>query len=190
MTERWKDIPGLEGYYQTSDLGRVRSITRSIERRDGKRKVFQGRVLSASSAGGSSRYLCVTLSVGNRQARPYVHQLIALAFIGDAPQGYEVHHVNGIPTDNRPCNLVYVHKGVHVSGHQRGEANHNAILTEQDVIHIHRLLAQGHKGAVIARLYGVHPDTISDIRRGRSWKHVVPEPVQLPLLPCDHAEAC
>jgi NUMOD4 motif len=26
--ERWKDIPGFEGLYQLSDLGRVRSLSR------------------------------------------------------------------------------------------------------------------------------------------------------------------
>lgn len=29
-TENWKDIAGYEGYYQVSDLGRVRSLNRMV----------------------------------------------------------------------------------------------------------------------------------------------------------------
>ena len=34
MEEIWKDIEGYEGLYQVSNLGRVRSVSRMIQRDD------------------------------------------------------------------------------------------------------------------------------------------------------------
>lgn len=39
--------------------------------------------------------------------RKYVHQLVAVTFIGLPPPGQEVRHLNGIPDDNRVDNLAY-----------------------------------------------------------------------------------
>lgn len=30
MIEKWKDIPGYEGFYQASNLGRIRSLDRIV----------------------------------------------------------------------------------------------------------------------------------------------------------------
>ena len=38
MTQKevWKDVPGYEGYYQASNLGRVKSLDRRVEFSDGR----------------------------------------------------------------------------------------------------------------------------------------------------------
>ena len=35
LVEEWKDIPGYEGYYQISNLGRVKSVPRIIKNNAG-----------------------------------------------------------------------------------------------------------------------------------------------------------
>jgi hypothetical protein len=40
-----------------------------------------------------------------------IHILVALAFVGPRPDGYEVNHKNGIKTDNRPANLEWMTSG-------------------------------------------------------------------------------
>ena len=48
MTEKkeiWKDVPGYENYYQASNLGRVRSLDRTITNNNGVKKVYKGKVL-------------------------------------------------------------------------------------------------------------------------------------------------
>lgn len=35
------------------------------------------------------------------------------------PKGWVIHHLNGIRTDNRPCNLMAMPRGKHMSGHVR-----------------------------------------------------------------------
>lgn len=37
-----------------------------------------------------------------------VHSLVAEAFLGPRPYGYDIDHINGTKTDNRACNLRYV----------------------------------------------------------------------------------
>lgn len=88
MQESWRDIPGSDGRYQVSDLGRVRSM----------------RLLTPCPATGTG-YLAVTLT---GQVRVAVHVLVASAFLGPRPQGMEVNHIDCNRTNNRPDNLEYV----------------------------------------------------------------------------------
>jgi hypothetical protein len=170
--EHWRDIPGHEGYYQVSDMGRVRSVDRYILVQGGVERMCLGSIIRATHNGGQRRYLRVCLYGVSENAFTYVHRLVALAFIGDASPEHHVHHINGISTDNRPCNLAYVPKAAHLSEHNRGEKNNRATLSERDVVNIRKLLAGHHAGADVARLFGVRRNVIYDIRHGRTWKHV------------------
>lgn len=42
MIEQWKDIVGYEGYYQVSNLGRVRSVDRVVRHNWGGRRKTTG----------------------------------------------------------------------------------------------------------------------------------------------------
>lgn len=53
---------------------------------------------------------------------------------------------------------------------QRGEACYRAVLTDQDVRDIR---ASNERGKDLAERYGVSRATITDIRKGRSWKHLL-----------------
>jgi DNA-directed RNA polymerase subunit RPC12/RpoP len=90
--ERWLWIPGFEGRYQVSDLGRVLSFARSQPRLLAGRIIFRG-----------AYYRKVWL--GNREFR--VNRLVAAAFIGPCPEGREVCHKNGDSLDNWLGNLYY-----------------------------------------------------------------------------------
>jgi len=58
----------------------------------------------------------------------------------------------------------------------RGESASRVILTERDVLAIRataaRGLAYGMK-AQLARMYGVHPNTIQSILKGVNWRHLL-----------------
>ena len=82
MEEIWKDIPGLEGKYQASSYGRIKSLAREIDAISKlgnrfKRKIPE-RILSPGNH--SAGYLFVKLDRKNRG--PPVHQLGAMAFMG------------------------------------------------------------------------------------------------------------
>ena len=97
--ESWKDIPGFEGAYQVSNLGRVRSL----DRRDRLGRRFRGRVLILQKY--PNGYLHVALGRGPQHL---VHRLVAGAFLQNASRLREVNHKNGNRADNRLENLEWV----------------------------------------------------------------------------------
>lgn len=104
--ETWRPIPGYEGSYEASDLGRVRSVERTIIDRLGRVRRMKSYVLRPAVCKRRDRitHLSVLLGADN----PYqVHRLIMLAFVGPRPEGMETCHNNGDPTDNRLENLRY-----------------------------------------------------------------------------------
>lgn len=109
-TEVWKAIPGFEGKYEVSDLGRVRSLphyVRVVARGTEAKRLSPGRILRP----GPSKSGHVSVAIGKGNSR-LVHQLVLEAFVGPrpaAPEGslIDVLHLNGNPQDNRLVNLRY-----------------------------------------------------------------------------------
>ena len=101
-TEIWRPVVGHEGTYEVSDLGRVRSLPRTTVRSNGAPFTVRGRVLSPSTSNAGGYPL---VNLGGRPR--YVHQIVAEAFIGPRPEGLEICHRDGDPTNNRPSNLRY-----------------------------------------------------------------------------------
>lgn len=106
MEEIWKPVPGYESKYEVSNLGRVRSLGRSVwchgQTKAGYFSYKKGRELRPGLA--STGYPCVVLGRGNTQN---VHVLVALAFIGPCPVGCEVRHIDGSRDNPRADNLQY-----------------------------------------------------------------------------------
>jgi hypothetical protein len=103
-TEIWKDIPGYEGAYQASDLGRIRSLSRRVRSRH-KTRVFKGRVLKQMPQ--QNGYTHVELSINQNKKRTSVHSLVIWAFMGYKTKVGTVciDHINNNKKDNRLCNL-------------------------------------------------------------------------------------
>lgn len=103
--ERWKSVVGYEGFYEVSDCGRVRSVDRIIEARDGRRIPCVSRILSPGNGGPGSPYLRVSLTRNSKSKTLLVHRLVLESFVGPSERGWEGCHGNGVPTDNRLVNL-------------------------------------------------------------------------------------
>ena len=101
MNLEWKPIPNTPGY-SVSNTGLVRSEHRVVMMKNGVQKTITHKILSPSNAGRG--YLMVHL--GNEK-REYVHRLVALAFIGEPPQGTEVNHKDENKRNNHANNLEY-----------------------------------------------------------------------------------
>lgn len=96
MEEIFKDIPGWEGEYQVSNLGRVYSVRR--------KKFLRGRSNNAGAAGG---YLRVSLP---GKSDIYIHRLVAECFV-EKPESYNnnyvVNHKDENPQNNCADNLEW-----------------------------------------------------------------------------------
>lgn len=100
-TEEWRAIPEHE-HYEVSNLGRVRSVDRTIMKACGPCKL-RGKILSQFP---TTKYGYLRASLGSGHAA-FVHRLVAGAFIGPA-DGRDVDHVDGDPSNNVVSNLRYL----------------------------------------------------------------------------------
>lgn len=111
--EIWLDIPGWEGLYQVSNLGRVRSLDRFVEvnvfgKRKGK-QIKKGKVLNLvlhNGAGKHPEYM-VGLSKNGKSKNMYVHRLVAMAFIPNPDGLPEVNHKDENSLNNVESNLEW-----------------------------------------------------------------------------------
>lgn len=100
MSETWREIPGYEGAYEVSDLGRVRSLDRVSSH--GRR--LRGRVLKQIRRSG---YLSVGLHLNGDPTLYLVHRLVLTAFAGPPARGMEARHLDGDASNNAASNLVW-----------------------------------------------------------------------------------
>lgn len=104
IMEIWKDIPDYEGFYQVSDLGRVKSLKRSVERSNGRDLNLKEKILTQTF--DKDGYAKIHLSKSGKAIRYGVHRVVLKSFIGEKIE-FEVNHINGIKADNRLVNLEY-----------------------------------------------------------------------------------
>lgn len=165
VTEEWRPVVGVPPFdylYEVSNLGRTRTrITRS--------GTTAGRLLTPSVS--TSGYLFVTFCADGKPKQIYVHKLVALAFIGPRPDGYEINHKDFDPLNPSLGNLEYISPGENVR-HSARAGRLGQKLTPAKVIEIRKRLALGHKQQAIADDFGVHQGMISGILLGKLWKHV------------------
>ena len=101
--EIWKDVVGYGGYYEVSDMGRVRSVDRTVEHQGGT-KNLRGRIRKPGPDAGGYPMVCLYLDGKPKPHR--VHRLVALAFLGEPVEGRnDVDHINGVVDDNSVENL-------------------------------------------------------------------------------------
>ena len=118
--EIWKDIPGYEGLYQVSNLGRVKSLDRVVPHdRYGEFKL-KGRVLKPSPT--TNGYLKLDLCKYGTIKTTTVHKLVALTFLNHEPCGMKevVDHIDNDKTNNRLDNLQLITSRENVSKDKTG----------------------------------------------------------------------
>lgn len=124
-------------------------------------------------------YKRIMLCCNGVKHQPRVHVLVLEAFIGNAPEGFEAAHLNGVRDDNRLENLQWVsrkenhsHKILHGT-RQAGEGHAQSKLTTEDVMQIRARREKGESTHSIASDFPhIVKGTLHHIFRRSSWKHI------------------
>jgi NUMOD4 motif/HNH endonuclease len=178
-TEKWKDIPGHEGVYEVSTVGRVRRTSRPPE--------YKGKLpipYIMKNQYDKDGYCTVRLRVKNSCKNGRVHQLVALTFLPN-PENLPIpHHLNGVRDDNRVVNLEWVSSSKNSkytyefgSRKQFGEHNNSSLLSNKDVVEIKSILLNKkprQKPFIkdIASKFNVSRSCIQNIASSNYWKHI------------------
>lgn len=182
INEIWKDIKDYEGYYQVSNLGRIRSLDRYIEqsRADGTiyQRFMKGKILSLNKTNGRG-YHIASLGKGCEEYRQnyYIHRLVADAFLPNPNNLPEVNHKDehGDKSNNSVDNLEWV---TSIENKEHAKNNYlNAIgirsgtskLTENEVMNIYNSTKSSKE---LSMQYNVGTGCINSIKAKRSWKHI------------------
>lgn len=165
----YRDIPGYEGLYQINGLGTVKSL---------KSGRWGSEISFLSWSRDGKGYPRVSLYKNGVGIKKRVHSLVALAFLGPRPSGYEVRHLDGDSGNPRLSNLSYGTPKENSSDKYAhgtaliGSRVYGAKLAEEDIPLIRRRITLGHKIRDIAATFAVLPQRITDIKHRRTWRHV------------------
>lgn len=171
VTEIWKPVPGFEGQYEVSDMGRVRSLGRFVEHRASHKAAAythfrEGRTLRPGTMNAQGH---VSVSLGRHNSH-CVHSIVMSAFfVGPLQPGQEVRHLDGDGAHNERFNLAYGSR----SENNRDITRHDKRkLTVAEVKEARSCHASGETGRSLARRFGVCETNMSYILRGKYYAHV------------------
>lgn len=160
MSETWRAIPGFEGSYEASDLGRIRSIDRLVLCKDGRLFYSRGRVLRQGLMPDGH----LNVGLGKKAGTKSVHILVLLAFKGERPSWLESRHLDGDPGNNRLSNLEYSTRSRNTQDRKWHNGSTTQKLTPAAVLDILGNLSVGVSGVYLAKKHGVHSSTIYGIK--------------------------
>lgn len=161
--ERWVPVPGYEGYYEVSDLGRIRSV--------------RIRRYSLNDRG----YAMIWLARDGEKRYVPVHRVVGEAFLGPLPSGLMTRHGPGGKLDNRLVNLSYGTNSENQIDRRRdgnpntgfrGEAHPASKLTDAIVAECRRRHSEGETQYSLSREFGVTVQAMHNAIRRKTWQHV------------------
>lgn len=166
MREEWRDITGYEGFYQVSNMGKVRSLDRTFLRSDGTTATYKSRVLKPAGR----PYLHVYLSKNNVHNMMRVHRLVAEAFVPNPENLKCVDHIDCNKTNNRSDNLRWCN---HLQNMQYAQENgllagnfHYELLSDET-----KLAMKAPRMVSIVRDDGTEYDCVEDAAKEMGVTH-------------------
>lgn len=178
--ETWLPVVGLEGDYEVSDQGRVRSVDRvkvykRIDQYSGREitvtRHHKGRLLKPARKPCGHMSIVLGRGVGSRD----VHVLVLEAFVGPRPPIHEGPHWDDDPSNNKLSNLRWGTRSDNLldavrNGKMAVSENHRlAKLKNADVQTIRSLFGKETLTSMSHR-FGVSISTLHQIKYGKSWK--------------------
>lgn len=172
VNAEWRVYP-LNDNYEVSEYGHLR---RAVGGSNSKK----GKIIRPSLSKERRRripYIKYTISRDAKEITVLAHRIVAITFIGVQPSDdHEVAHQDGIGTNCHRSNLAWKTKSDNAEDKRRhgtlvvGERVNTNKLTAAQVLEIR---ASNETQQALADRFGVRQANISDIRRGRSWRHLL-----------------
>lgn len=164
--EIWKTIPEYNETYQVSNFGRIKCKVETYA----MIKVF---ILKQTIS--NKGYARVRILKGkNKKGSVFVHRLVALTFIPNPENKATVNHKDGNKLNNKIDNLewstiqentIHAYKSGLINI-KTGQDSHSAKLRNEIVLAIFNDTSTTKE---IALKYGIHENTVLNIKAGRSW---------------------
>jgi hypothetical protein len=165
--EIWASVPGYEGMFEVSTMGRFRRLSHSTKMMckhgflvDRKSKPALLTTRNDRRAG----YLLICL----KRNRLYVHRLVAKVFIPNPESKPFVNHIDNDPTNNEVNNLEWCTQSEnlkHAAKQGRLSFSNNKLTVEQ----VYEIRRSNEKVKSLCRKYHVVHSTIYAIKKGRLW---------------------
>lgn len=173
--EIWKPIPGYEGLYEASCLGRIRSLPRITVSKCNRNVAVKGGILRPFY-GTTSNYYQVQLCKQGILRKHLVHRLVAQVFLSDWNADLEVNHIDGNRLNNRSDNLEMCtrqqnidHSIKHNLKRDYGEHHVHAKLTNRQANIIRVWHRWGIRQNDLAAMFRVSKQAICDIVHNRTY---------------------
>jgi NUMOD4 motif len=165
--ERWKPVPGYEGWYEVSDWGNVASLPRATTR---------GKVLKAQVS--TKGYRQVGLSKYGTVKIRRISNLVLEAFVSARPPGHEACHGPGGQLDDSLGNLSWGTPAQNQLDRRRdgtsnqGERSVRSKMTSAIVSECRYRYAAGETQLALAAEFGVSPESMGAAIRGETYANV------------------
>lgn len=165
MEEIWKSCVGLESTYIASNLGNIRHVNSS-----NNRKVYYAKSLPNKKGMPSG---IVTVRVNGKPRTLSIHILIAKTFLPNPNNYPEVNHIDGNRTHNWVSNLEWCTGSYNMyHAYKTGLREYPRQLTEEQLTQLHAGLEAGLDQHAMARALNIDASSISNIVTQNTYKTI------------------
>ena len=151
--EIFKDVKGYKGYYEISNLGRVRSTS------------YKGkRILKPAIT--KNGYLNVVFCINQKKEHKLIHRLVAETFIPNINNYSTVNHKDENKLNNCVENLEWL------SIEDNNRYSNSKMLNKEQVLQIPILIEKGYTQLEIANHFNISRRAIQFILNGKHWNNL------------------
>lgn len=177
LAEVWKSVKGYEGFYEVSNLGRIKSLDRLLK---GKYRLYRqpGKLLKPRISNG---YKYVNLCKNGKIKVATIHTLVLSTFRRPAKPREIANHKDGVKSNNSLKNLewcTYRENALHafrigLRKRKLGMDNNSVKLTNTQVLKIRTIRAESKLSyRKLGKLFGITGMACYDIISRKTWKHI------------------